>query len=62
MRQVGRILPQCATRGPCVGHICPEAWDGGPLATVQDGDPIEINVPECRIQLLVADEQLRRRR
>jgi dihydroxy-acid dehydratase len=30
-------------------------------AYVQDGDPIEMNVPECRIQLLVADEQLRRR-
>jgi len=51
-----------ATRGPCVGHVCPEAWDGGPIAFVQDGDLIEINVPESRIQLLVSEEELSRRR
>ncbi len=50
-----------ATRGPCVGHVAPEAWDGGPLAYVQDGDVIEIDVPNSRIQLLVPDEELRRR-
>ena len=50
-----------ATRGPCVGHICPEAWEGGPLTYVQDGDPIEINVPEGRIQLQVPEEELQRR-
>ena len=50
-----------ATRGPCVGHVCPEAWEGGPLALVRDGDPIEINVPESRIQLLVPEEELKRR-
>ena len=50
-----------ATRGPCVGHICPEAWEGGPLAYVQDGDLIEINLPENRIQLLVPEDELRRR-
>jgi dihydroxy-acid dehydratase len=50
-----------ATRGPCVGHICPEAWDGGPLAYVQDGDLIEINVPENRIQVLLPEEELERR-
>jgi dihydroxy-acid dehydratase len=50
-----------ATRGPCVGHISPEAWDGGPLAYVQDGDPIEINVPENRIEILVPDGELERR-
>jgi dihydroxy-acid dehydratase len=51
-----------ATRGPCVGHICPEAWDGGPLAYVHDGDSIEIDVPEGRLQLLVPDDELQRRR
>jgi dihydroxy-acid dehydratase len=51
-----------ATRGPCVGHVSPEAWDGGPIAFVQDGDLIEINVSENRIQLLVSDEELLRRR
>lgn len=50
-----------ATRGPCVGHVCPEAWDGGPLACVQDGDPIEINVPENRLQLLLPAGQLQQR-
>ncbi len=51
-----------ATRGPCVGHVSPEAWDGGPLAFVKDGDLIEINVPENRIQLLIPDEELSQRR
>jgi dihydroxy-acid dehydratase len=50
-----------ATRGPCVGHICPEAWDGGPLAYVRDGDMIEINVPEKKIQLLISEQELRKR-
>ena len=50
-----------ATRGPCVGHICPEAWEGGPLAYVRDGDLIEINVPENRLQLLISDDELRER-
>ncbi len=50
-----------ATRGPCVGHICPEAWDGGPLAYVRDGDLIEINVPEKRMELLVSEEELKQR-
>jgi len=51
-----------ATRGPCVGHVCPEAWDDGPIAYVCDGDWIEIDVPEGRLQLLVNDDELQRRR
>ncbi len=39
-----------------MGHICPEAEDGGPLAYVEHGDPIEIHVPEIR--LLVPEEEL----
>ncbi|MEW6673707.1 MAG: dihydroxy-acid dehydratase [Thermodesulfobacteriota bacterium] len=50
-----------ATRGPCVGHICPEAWDGGPIAFVRDGDMVEINIPENRIQLLISDDELLKR-
>ncbi|MGA2400511.1 MAG: dihydroxy-acid dehydratase [Syntrophobacteraceae bacterium] len=50
-----------ATRGPCVGHVCPEAWDGGPLAYVRDGELIEINVPENRLELLIPEEELRDR-
>jgi len=34
-----------ASEGPCVGHVSPEAYVGGPLAVVEDGDEIEINVP-----------------
>ncbi len=51
-----------ATRGPCVGHVCPEAWDGGPIAFVRDGDQIEIDVPKGRLELLISDEELQRRR
>ncbi|MBU2054251.1 MAG: dihydroxy-acid dehydratase [Proteobacteria bacterium] len=51
-----------ATRGPCVGHVCPEAWDNGPIAYVRDGDPIEINVTEGRLEWLVSDDEFRRRR
>ncbi|MGI6097325.1 MAG: dihydroxy-acid dehydratase [Dethiobacteria bacterium] len=51
-----------ATRGPCVGHIAPEAWDGGPLALVKDGDLIEINLDEKKLELLVPSEELEQRR
>jgi dihydroxy-acid dehydratase len=51
-----------ATRGPCVGHVCPEAWDGGPLAYVRDGDRIEINVPENRLELLISPKEMQRRK
>jgi dihydroxy-acid dehydratase len=50
-----------ATRGPCVGHVCPEAWDGGPIAFVRDGDLIEINIPTNRIELLIPQDELRKR-
>jgi len=51
-----------ATRGPCVGHVCPEAWDDGPIAYVHDGDQILIDCPEGRLELLIPDEELQRRR
>ena len=51
-----------ATRGPCVGHICPEAWEGGLLALVEDGDEIEINLPAKQIRLLISEEKLAERR
>jgi len=50
-----------ATRGPCVGHVCPEAWDGGPIAFVADGDLVEINIPENRIELHISDNEMQRR-
>jgi dihydroxy-acid dehydratase len=51
-----------ATRGPCIGHIAPEAAVGGPIALVETGDRIEIDIPDRRLQLLVSDEELDRRR
>jgi len=51
-----------ATSGPCIGHICPEASDGGMIAFVEDGDLIEIDIPNNRIHLQVSDEEIERRR
>ena len=47
--------------GTVVLHTSPEAAAGGPLAVVQNGDMIELNVPERRLQLLISDEELARR-
>jgi L-arabonate dehydrase len=47
--------------GTVVLHTTPEAAAGGPLAVVQNGDMIELNVPERRLQLLISDEELARR-
>ncbi|MDF2501784.1 MAG: edd, partial [Anaerosporomusa subterranea] len=51
-----------ATRGPCVGHITPEAWVGGPLALVEDGDIIEIDLERNVIELKVPEAELELRR
>ena len=49
------------TRGPCIGHISPEAMTGGPLSVVQDGDKIEIDIPGRRIDLCVDKGEIKRR-
>ena len=51
-----------ATSGPCVGHICPEAADGGLIGLVRDGDIIEIDIPNNTLNLMVDDAELARRR
>jgi dihydroxy-acid dehydratase len=51
-----------ATRGPCIGHVCPEAYDGGPLALVQNGDQIAIDLPGRRLDVLVDAAALTTRR
>ncbi len=51
-----------ATRGPCIGHVSPEAFAGGPLALVQNGDSIEIDIPKRTLNLLVSELELERRR
>jgi len=49
------------SRGAAIGHISPEAAEGGPIAAVQDGDQIEIDIPGKKLNLLVSDEELKRR-
>ncbi|OFV68003.1 MAG: dihydroxy-acid dehydratase [Candidatus Syntrophoarchaeum caldarius] len=51
-----------ATRGPCIGHVMPEAAVGGTIALVKDGDTISINIPERRVDIEVDEEELSRRR
>ena len=50
------------TRGACIGHVSPEAADGGPIALVQDGDQIEIDIPNNKITLLVDENTLNDRK
>jgi dihydroxy-acid dehydratase len=50
------------TTGLCVGHVAPEATDGGPIAFVQDGDRIRLDLRARTLDLLVEDEELARRR
>lgn len=50
------------TRGPCVGHISPEAAEGGPVALIQNGDRIRIDIPSRKLELLVSEEELKKRR
>lgn len=51
-----------ATRGAAIGHISPEAINGGTIAYVQDGDMISIDIPNYSITLEVSDEELQKRR
>ena len=50
------------TRGACIGHVSPEASEGGPIALVQEGDLIQIDIPARQITLLVSDQELAGRR
>ncbi len=51
-----------ATRGPCIGHVSPEAAVGGNIALVEDGDTISIDIPARRLEVKVPDEELENRR
>lgn len=50
-----------ATRGPAIGHVCPEAYVGGPLAAVCDGDIIDIDIPARKLSLMVEPEEINHR-
>jgi len=50
-----------ATRGPCIGHVSPEAAEGGPIAALKDGDTISINIPARRLDVELSDEEINQR-
>lgn len=49
------------TRGPCIGHVSPEAISNGPIAVVEDGDIIKIDIPNRKLELLLEEEEIQRR-
>ncbi|MFQ5646769.1 MAG: dihydroxy-acid dehydratase, partial [bacterium] len=49
------------TRGPCVGHVSPEAMEGGLIALIEEGDQILIDIPDRKLQLLIDDRELKNR-
>ncbi len=51
-----------ASRGASIGHVSPEAAVGGPIAFVQEGDIISINIPENKLDVLVSDEEMAKRK
>ena len=50
------------TRGPCIGHVSPEAQEGGPIALVKEGDIIEIDIQARKLDLKVSEEELAKRK
>jgi len=50
------------TQGPCIGHISPEAMEGGPIALLKDGDMIDIDIPARKINVKLTDVELAKRR
>lgn len=49
------------TRGPCIGHVSPEAMEGGPIAIIKDGDRIKIDIPKRKIELMLSDKEIKER-
>jgi dihydroxy-acid dehydratase len=50
-----------ATLGPCIGHVCPEAFEKGPIAAIMDGDKICIDIPGRKLDLLVSHNEIKHR-
>ena len=50
-----------ATRGPAVGHICPEAAEHGPIAVLREGDMININIPENKLEVDLTEKEIKER-
>ena len=51
-----------ASRGPIIGHVAPEAAVGGPIALVQDGDTIQMDVESRTLRVDISDQEMERRR
>ena len=51
-----------ATRGACIGHVSPEAMAGGPIAYVEDGDIIDIDIPARKLNVLISDDEMAKRK
>lgn len=51
-----------ASRGASIGHVSPEAAVGGPIALIEEGDMIKINIPEMKLDMDVSDEELAARK
>jgi len=49
------------TRGPCVGHVSPEAMEGGPISIIRNGDRIRIDIPKRKVDLLVPEQEIKSR-
>jgi dihydroxy-acid dehydratase len=49
------------TRGPCIGHISPEAAEGGPIAVLQDGDTIILDIPNRKLEVKLSDSEIKKR-
>jgi dihydroxy-acid dehydratase len=49
------------TRGPCIGHISPEAMEGGPIGIVKDGDIISIDIPKRKLDLMITKKEMQKR-
>jgi dihydroxy-acid dehydratase len=50
-----------ATRGPCIGHVAPEAFEGGPIAALKNGDKITIDIPNRLLKVELPDKELKQR-
>ncbi|RJP27957.1 MAG: dihydroxy-acid dehydratase [Candidatus Omnitrophota bacterium] len=49
------------TKGPCIGHVSPEASAGGPIAVIQDGDIITIDIPNRKLEVKLSDAEIKKR-
>ena len=51
-----------ATTGPCIGHVEPEAYNGGAIGIVRDGDRIDIDIPNRKLSVRITDDEIQSRR